>query len=50
MAQGGDFGRDHGVKSESIYGGRFKDKNFKLLHIGPGQLSMANSRPNSNGA
>ena len=50
MAQGGDFGRDHGVKSESIYGGRFKDENFEIQHTKGGQLSMANAGPNTNGA
>ena len=50
MAQGGDFGRDHGVKSESIYGGRFEDENFQIKHSKKGQLSMANAGPNTNGA
>ena len=50
MCQGGDFGKDHGVKSESIYGGRFKDENFTLKHTKAGQLSMANAGPNTNGA
>lgn len=50
MAQGGDFARDHGMKSESIYGGRFKDENFNVKHTKPGLLSMANAGPNTNGA
>jgi cyclophilin family peptidyl-prolyl cis-trans isomerase len=50
MAQGGDFARDHGQKSESIYGGRFADENFTVKHTKPGQLSMANAGPDTNGA
>ena len=33
--QGGDFAREHGKKSESIYGGRFKDENFNIKHTKP---------------
>jgi cyclophilin family peptidyl-prolyl cis-trans isomerase len=50
MAQGGDFARDHGQKSESIYGGRFADENFTVKHTKPGQLSMANAGKDTNGA
>ncbi|KAH7314960.1 hypothetical protein KP509_21G028600 [Ceratopteris richardii] len=43
MAQGGDCGN-------SIYGKRFDDENFKLLHKGRGILSMANNGPHTNGS
>lgn len=39
-----------GLGSLSIYGGKFKDENFKVKHTAPGFVSMANSGQSQKGA
>ena len=50
LIQGGDLTHHNGIGGESIYGGKFKDESFQVLHNKRYMLAMANSGPNTNGS
>ncbi|KAI3780940.1 hypothetical protein L2E82_10934 [Cichorium intybus] len=50
MIQGGDIAFRDGRGNQSIYGGTFRDENFKIKHSHPGMVAMVNSGPDSNGS
>lgn len=50
MIQGGDITAGDGSGNQSIYGGTFRDENFKVKQTQAGIVSMVNSGPDSNGS
>ncbi|XP_076905454.1 peptidyl-prolyl cis-trans isomerase CYP21-1-like [Bidens hawaiensis] len=50
MIQGGDIVCHDGRGNVSIYGGPFRDENFKIKQSHPGMVAMVNSGPDSNGS
>ena len=48
MAHGGDIINKDGSGGESIYGSKFLDESFSIKHKNRGDLSMANTGPNTN--
>lgn len=50
VVQGGDFERQDGTGGYSIFGKKFPDEKFSVLHNKKGRLLMANLGPNTNGA
>lgn len=49
LAQAGDFIANDGTQNESVYGPKFEDENFSVLHDDKGIVSMANNGRNTNG-